>query len=155
ITIGLTLGPLPSLASYNAVQQDLAASAWPVFIGIGALITGRTLWWAIPDQSSDRATGMKTPPVQYGAFRTILIACMATIIGLGLLGWSLWSRYGPLPALLATTTGATFILSKFALLRRLSNQMVPNCTYMRRRSLSSVTVADVLFVLIPLIAAAS
>ncbi|MCA1672380.1 MAG: UbiA family prenyltransferase, partial [Actinobacteria bacterium] len=154
ITIGLTLGPLPSLASYNAVRHDLPASVWLIFVGIGVLITGRALWWTVPDQIGDRATGMKTPAVQYGAFRSIAIACVVTVIGLSLLAWGLWWRYGPLPALLAAAVGGTFLLSKLALLHRISDHTIPNSTQMRRRSLSSVTVTDVLLVLIPLAAAA-
>ena len=154
ITIGLTLGPLPSLASYNAVRHDLAASVWPIFVGIGALITGRALWWTVPDQIGDRATGMKTPALQYGAFRAIALACVVTVIGLGLLGWGLWWRYGLLPALLAAAVSAAFLLSQLVLLHRVSDHTLPNSIHMRRRSLFSVTVADVFLVLIPLAATA-
>jgi lycopene elongase/hydratase (dihydrobisanhydrobacterioruberin-forming) len=158
ITIALTTGPLPSLVSYSAVRPDLTASTWLIFIGLGALITGRALWWAVPDQISDKATGMTTPTVQYGASQAMAIACDATVVGLGLLGWGLWWRYGPLWALLGVAVNGPFLLSKIALLRRLSllhrlsDCTLPNSTQMRRRDLSSVMIADILLALLPLVA---
>ncbi len=100
LTIGLTTGLLPSLVSYSAVRPDLTASVWLIFIGLGTLITGRALWWTVPDQVGDKAAGMMTPAVRYGAFQAIVIACVVTVAGLGLLGWGLWWRHGPLWALL-------------------------------------------------------
>ncbi len=152
ITIGLTMGPLPSLVSYGAVRPDLTVSVWLIFIGFGVLIAGRALWWTVPDQIGDKATGMTTPAVQYGAFQAIVIACAVTVTGLGLLGWGLWWRYGPLWALLGVAVSGAFLLSKLALLRRLSNYTLPNPTRMRRRDLSSVMIADMLLVLLPLAA---
>lgn len=151
LTIGLTTGTLPSLVSYSAVRPDLTASAWLIFIGLGALITGRAIWWTVPDQIGDKTTGMTTPTVQYGAFQAIVIACVVTVAGLGLLGWGLWWRYGPLWALLGVTVSGAFLLSKFALLRRLSNYTLPNPTQLRR-NLSSVMIADIFLVLLPLAA---
>jgi lycopene elongase/hydratase (dihydrobisanhydrobacterioruberin-forming) len=155
ITIALTTGPLPSLVSYSAVGPDLTVSAWLIFIGLGALITGRALWWTVPDQIGDKATGMTTPTVRYGASQTIILACEATVLGLGLLGWGLWWRYGPLWALLGTAVSGAFLLSKLALLRRLTmgcmaDRISPNPTQMRLRDLFSVMIADVFLVLLPL-----
>jgi 4-hydroxybenzoate polyprenyltransferase len=150
ITIGLTAGPLPSFVSYSAVRPDLTASVWLIFIGLGALITGRALWWAVPDQIGDKATGITTPTTQYGAFHAIVIACVVSAAGLGLLGWGLWWRYGPLWALLGVTVNGPFLLSKLALLRHLSDYTLPNSTQMRRRELSLVMIADILLVLLPL-----
>jgi 4-hydroxybenzoate polyprenyltransferase len=152
ITIALTTGPLPSLVSYSAVRPDLTASTWLIFIGLGALITGRALWWTVPDQISDRATGMTTPTVQYGALQAVVIACNATVVGLGLLGWGLWWRYGPLWALLGVAINGPFLLSKLALLRRLSHNSPPNSRQLRRRDLSSVMIADIVLALLPLAA---
>ncbi len=152
ITIGLTMGPLPSLVSYSAVRPDLTVSVWLIFIGLGTLITGRALWWAVPDQIGDKATGMTTPTVQYGAFQAIVIACVVTVAGLGLLGWGLWWRFGPLWAWLGVAVSGAFLLSKLALLRRLPDYTLPNPTQMRRRDLSSVMIADILLVLLPLAA---
>ena len=152
LTIGLTTGLLPSLVSYSAVRPDFTASVWLIFIGMGTLITGRALWWTVPDQVGDKTTGMMTPAVQYGAFQAIVIACVVTVTGLGLLGWGLWWRHGPLWALLGVAVSGAFLLSKFALLRRLSNYTLPNHTELRRRDLSSVMIADILLVLLPLTA---
>lgn len=152
ITIGLTMGPLPSLVSYSAVRPDLTVSVWLVFLGLGALITGRALWWTVPDQIGDKATGMTTPTIQYGAFQAIVIACIVTVAGLGLLGWGLWSRYGPLWALLGVVINVPFLLSKLALLRRLPGDSLPNHAQMRRRDLSLVLIADIFLVLLPLAA---
>ncbi|MGH3719780.1 MAG: UbiA prenyltransferase family protein [Pseudonocardiaceae bacterium] len=162
ITIALTTGPLPSLVAYSAVRPDLTASVWLIFIGIGILITGRALWWAVPDQIGDKATGMTTPTVRYGSSQALTIACDATMVGLVLLGWGLWWRYGPLWALLGTAVNGPFLLSKLVLLRRSPdrgfpnrgprNLTVPDPTQMRRRELSSVMIADIFLVLLPLVA---
>lgn len=152
ITVGLIMGPLPSLVSYSAVQSELTGSVWLIFIGLGALITGRALWWTVPDQIGDKATGITTPAVQYGALQAIVISCVVSVAGSGLLGWGLWCRYGPLWALLGAAVSGTFLLSKFALLRRLSDYAAPSPAQIRRRDLSLVMVADVLLVLLPLAA---
>ena len=152
ITIGLTMGPLPSLVSYSAVRPDLPVSVCMIFIGLGALITGRAIWWTVPDRMGDKATGMITPTIQYGAFQAIVIACVLTVAGLSLLGWGLWWRYGPLWTLLAVATSGPFLLSALALLRHLSDDTLPDPTQMRRRQLSSVMIADIVLVLLPLVA---
>jgi lycopene elongase/hydratase (dihydrobisanhydrobacterioruberin-forming) len=152
LTIGLTSGPLPSLVSYSAVRPDLTVSTWLIFVGLGALITGRALCWAVPDEISDKATGMKTPTVQYGAFQAIVIACVVTVAGLGLLGWGLWWCYGPRWALLGVSVSGACLLSTLALLRRLSHYARPNPTQMRRQEFFSVMIADIILVLLPLAA---
>jgi 4-hydroxybenzoate polyprenyltransferase len=126
---------------------------WLIFLGLGTLITGRALWWTVPDQVGDKATGMTTPTVQYGAFQATVIACVVTVAGLGLLGWGLWWRYGPLWALLGVAVNGPFLLGKLALLRHLSDYCtLLNSAQMRRRELSSVMIADILLVLLPLVA---
>lgn len=157
LTIGVTTGMLPSLVSYIAVRPSLTVSMWLIFIGIGTLVAGRALWWTVPDQIGDKATGMTTPTVQYGTFQAIVIACVTTVAGLGLLGWGLWWRYGPLWALLGVATSGVFLLSKLALLRRLSpgrlsDYTLLNPTEIRQRDLSWVMVADIFLVLLPLVA---
>jgi 4-hydroxybenzoate polyprenyltransferase len=152
IAIGLTMGTLPGLVSYSAVRTDLTVSAWLIFISLGALITGRAIWWTVPDQIGDKTTGITTPAVRYGTSQAIVIACDVTVAGLGLLGWGLWWRYGPLWALLGVAVSGAFLLSKLALLRRLSDYVLPNPTQLRRRDLSSVMIADILLVLLPLAA---
>jgi 4-hydroxybenzoate polyprenyltransferase len=152
IVIGLTMGPLPSLVSYSAVRPDLTVSVWLIFIGLGALIAGRALWWTVPDQIGDKTTGMTTPTIQYGEFQAIVIACLVTMAGLGLLGWGLWWRYGPLWALLGVAISGPFLLSELALLRRLPTDDLPNHAKMRRRDLSSVMISDIFLVLLPLAA---
>jgi 4-hydroxybenzoate polyprenyltransferase len=152
LTIGLTAGPLPSIVSYGAVRPDLTVSVLLIFIGLGVLITGRALWWTVPDRIGDKATGMMTPTVQYGAFQAVGIACVVAVAGLGLLAWGLWWRYGPLWALLGVAVNGPFLLGKLALLRHLSDDTLPNSTRMRRRDLSSVMIADIFLALLPLIA---
>lgn len=150
ITIGLTTGLLPCLVSYSAVRPELSTSVWQIFIGIGTLITGRALWWTVPDHVGDRATGMTTPTVQYGPFPAIIMACIVTIAGLSLLGWGLWRRYGLPWAFLGIAANGPFLLSKLALLRRLAESSLPNPTQMRRRDLFTIMVADILMALLPL-----
>ncbi|HSL07560.1 MAG TPA: UbiA family prenyltransferase [Pseudonocardiaceae bacterium] len=152
LTIGLTSGPLPSLVTYSAVRPDLTAPVWLIFIGLGALITGRALWWAVPDQIGDKATGMRTPTVQYGQFHTIVIACVVTVAGLGLLGWGLWWCYGLRWALLGVAVSGVFLFRMLALLHRLSDSTVSDSTQMRQRDFSSVMIADIFLVLLPLAA---
>lgn len=152
LTISLIYGLLPSLVSYSAVRADLTASAWLVFIGLGVLIAGRALWWTVPDQVSDKATGMTTPTVRYGASQAMKISCDVTVVGLGLLGWGLWWRYGPLWALLGVAVNGPFLLGKLTLLSRLSEHGLPNSRQLRRRELSSVMIADMVLTLLPLAA---
>jgi lycopene elongase/hydratase (dihydrobisanhydrobacterioruberin-forming) len=152
VTIALLFGPLPSLVSYSAVRPDLTGSALLIFTGLGALITGRALWSTVPDQIGDKATGMTTPTVRYGTCVVIAIVCSATIVGMGLLGWGLWWRYGPLWALVGTTVNGPFLLSKLVLLRRLPNYPLPHPTQLRRRDLSSIMIADILLTVLPLLA---
>ncbi|HKR52445.1 MAG TPA: UbiA family prenyltransferase [Pseudonocardiaceae bacterium] len=152
LTIGLTAGPLPSLVAYRAVCPDLTAAVWLIFIGLGVLIIGRAIWWTVPDQVGDKATGMTTPTVRYGAFQAIVIACVVTVAGLGLLGLGLWWCYGPPWVLLGVGVSGVFLISKLALLRRLSDYALQNSARMRRRDLSSVMIADMLLVLLPLAA---
>ena len=152
LTIGLTSGPLPSLVTYSAVRPDLTAPVWLIFIGLGALITGRALWWAVPDQIGDKATGMRTPTVRYGQFHTIVIACVVTVAGLGLLGWGLGWCYGLRWALLGVAVSGAFLLRMLALLHRLSDSTVSNSTQTRQRDFSSVMIADIFLVLLPLAA---
>jgi 4-hydroxybenzoate polyprenyltransferase len=152
LTIGMTTGMLPSLVSYTAVRPSLTVSMWLIFIGLGTLVAGRALWWTVPDHIGDKATGMTTPTVQYGTSQAIFIACVTTVAGLGLLSWGLWWRYGPLWALLGVATSGVFLLSKLALLHRLSDYTLPNPTQISRRDLSSVMVADIFLVLLPLVA---
>ncbi|MGH3770585.1 MAG: hypothetical protein ACRDRW_04170, partial [Pseudonocardiaceae bacterium] len=121
----------------------------------------------VPDQIGDKATRMTTPTVLYGALRAMAIARNATIVGLSLLGWGLWWRYGPLWALLGTAVNGPFLVSKIALSRRLPHRSLQNCgqrnrdpenpisvdsTQMRRRDLSTVMIADIVLVLLPLAA---
>jgi 4-hydroxybenzoate polyprenyltransferase len=143
---------LPSLVSYSAVRPDLTASVWLIFIGLGTLITGRAIWWTVPDRIGDKETAMATPAVRYGAFQAIVIACIVTVAGLGLLGWGLCWRHGPLWALLGVAVSGAFLVSKLALLCRLSDYSLPNSTRLRRRDLSSVMITDVILVLLPLAA---
>jgi 4-hydroxybenzoate polyprenyltransferase len=152
LTIGLTAGLLPSLVTYGAVCPDLTLSVWLIFIGLVVLITGRAIWWTVPDQVGDQATGMTTPTVRYGAFQAIVIACVVTVVGLGLLGWGLWRCYGPLWASLGVVVSGAFLLSKLALLCRLSDYALQNSTRMRRRDFSLVMVDDMFLVLLPLAA---
>lgn len=163
ITIGLTMGLLPCLVSYSAVRPDLTASVWLIFAGLGTLIVGRAIWWTVPDQIGDESARMTTPTVRYGAFPAVVIACVVTVVGLGLLGWGLWWSYGPLWASLGVATSGAFLLSKLALLRRFSDCTLSSDTLsydyilldsarMRRRDLSSVMIADVFLVLLPLVA---
>jgi 4-hydroxybenzoate polyprenyltransferase len=150
LTLGMIYGTLPSLASYTAVRPNLTVSMWLIFIGIGTLVAGRALWWAVPDQIGDQATGMTTPTVQYGAFQAIVMACITTATGLGLVGWGLWWHYGPPWALIGVAASGDFLLRKLTLLRRLSDYTAPHTPQIRRRDLSSIMIADLLLVLLPL-----
>ncbi|MGH3683750.1 MAG: UbiA prenyltransferase family protein [Pseudonocardiaceae bacterium] len=150
LTLGAIYGTLPSLVSYATVRPNLTVPMWLIFIGVGTLVAGRALWWAVPDQIGDQATGMTTPTVQYGAFPTIVIACVTTATGLGLVGWGLWSHYGLPWALVGIATNGDFLLRKLTLLRRLSDYTVLDTPQIRRQDLSSIMVTDLLLVLLPL-----
>ncbi|GDY29696.1 hypothetical protein GTS_13290 [Gandjariella thermophila] len=152
VALGLSVGLLPCLVSAGAVQPDPAWSAWPIFLGLGLLVTGRASWWSIPDRASDAATGMTTPAVRFGAAPTLVAASVLAATGLGLLGWGLVRQYGLAWALLGVAVSAVFPVDALALLRRSAADRLASSVAMRRRGASLVMVADTILVAIPLIA---
>lgn len=152
ITIGLCLGFLPSFVGYSAVRDDLDGTAWVILVGYGFLITGRALWWTMPDRTGDSATGMITPVVRYGVIAALSIACVFTLTGLGLFSLGLWQRYGPMWAFIGGAVIGTFVIGKLALLPRISDDRLPSSQQLRRRSLASATITDLFLVLLPLTA---
>lgn len=153
IALGLHMSFLPCVGTYAALRGDFPAWVWAVFAGIGLLLIARTLWWSIPDVRADAAAGDRPPAVRYGARRALLIACVVTTVGLWLIGWGLWTRYGPWWAAFAVLACAAFLVDKLSMLGWISETNLPHERQMRRRSLTVVMVADAVLVLVPLIAA--
>lgn len=152
LTLGTSFGLLPCLVSYSAVRPDFTAPTWLIFAGLGTLVTGRALWWMVPDRAADTAAGTVTLAVRYGIFRVLAACCLVTVAGLGLLGWGLWWHNGFGWALLGVVVSAAPLGSQLALLRRTANGAVPRSAFIRRRSMSLVMISNVLLALLPLAA---
>jgi lycopene elongase/hydratase (dihydrobisanhydrobacterioruberin-forming) len=148
VAIGLSAVAGPFLLSYGTVRADFAAAVGPIFVGLGVLATGRTLWWSVPDVAGDTATGMITPTVRFGAAHALTGSYVIIVTGLGLLGWGLWLRGGLVPALLAVAASGAFLLGELAVPRH----GVRSSVRMRKHSMGSVAIGNVLVALIPLVA---
>ncbi|MET8336837.1 UbiA family prenyltransferase [Streptosporangium canum] len=148
----LTFAFLPCVSTYSALRPDVPAPVWLVFAGLAVLLFGRSLWWSIPDLAGDAAAGDRPPAVRHGAYRSLLVACAATAGALVLAGWGLWWLYGPAWSLLGVAACAAFLVDKLGLLTGISDDNLPDERTMRKRSLSMVLAADLLLVVIPLVA---
>jgi 4-hydroxybenzoate polyprenyltransferase len=151
VALGISFGFLPCLVSYGAVRGTVDPSAWLVFAGLGTIVTGRALWWLVPDRTADAATGMRTPAVRYGAFRMLLVSCCITAAGPILLGWGLWWRYGPVWALVGVLASGAFLIGQVTVVRRSADRTLPNSVRMRRRNMTPMMIANVVLALLPLI----
>lgn len=148
LTLGASFAFLPCLASAAAVLPELTTPMWLIFAGLGASVTGRALWWMIPDRAADAATGTVTLAVRYGAMRTLVVSCLIAASVPVLLGWGLWWRYGPIIGLVGAAVGSAFLLGQFPLLRK-HNQSYAR---MRRRAMTPMMGANVFYAVLPLIA---
>ena len=155
VYLGLTFGFLPCMSSFAAVRPDLPGWAWLVFAGFGTLMTGRTLWWAVPDRDADAAGGVRTIVVSLGAHRAWLSACLITAAGIAVLGWGVWLRLGPGWALVVIVATGLFLVNKLRKLARVSNDRLPSERRMRTHTLTIVVLTDALVTLVPLIASHS
>ena len=151
-SLGISLGLLPCVISYGALRPDFEPSVWPILVAWAVLITGRAWWWSLPDRAADAATGMGTPAVRHGAVRTLVVCGVLTGLGLVLLGWGLWWRYGPLWGLAGVAISTGFLAYVLPLLPDGGRAgKAPNATRMRRRGMSLVVLANVVVALIPLV----
>ncbi|TWP46963.1 hypothetical protein FKR81_33445 [Lentzea tibetensis] len=155
LSLGLHMSFIPCVGTYAALRDDFPAWVWAVFAGVGLLLIGRTLWWSIPDLRGDAEAGDRPLAVRYGAHRAMVIACGVTVLGLLSLGWGLWARYGPWWALPTVAVCALFLVDKLRTLRWISDTNLPHERRMRRTSLTMVIAADVLLVVVPLVAPAT
>ncbi|GGM46495.1 hypothetical protein GCM10012275_16920 [Longimycelium tulufanense] len=151
VALGLSAGLLPAVAIASAVTAHIPAAVWLVFAGLGVLVGARALWWSFPDRHGDLATGMRTPTVRYGTGATGLITAVAAAVGLGLLGWGVWWRYGPAWMVLAVVVGGVFLVPVIAVLCR-SGKHQPDAALLRRHHLLLAALADVVLVALPFLA---
>ncbi len=152
IALGVHFSLLPCIGTYAALRTDFPVWVLMVFGGITLLLIARTLWWSVPDLRADKASGDRSLAVRHGARRAWLIACMVTAVGLVAIGGGLWWRYGAGWALFVVLVCSMFLVDKLMTLRGLSDTRLPHEKRMRRVSLSFVLVADVVLVLVPLVA---
>ncbi|GAB2969726.1 UbiA family prenyltransferase [Amycolatopsis acidiphila] len=151
IAFGVASMGLPCLLGYTAVTAAVPASVWLIVVGAGVLSTGRTAWWALPDEAADTATGIRTPTVRYGQAPTLALACAIMLAGLGLLGWGLWRRYGAW-SLLGIAAHAAFLGLALAQLPSALRGTPPRAKTMLRRTLPVATLGEVLIAVVPLVA---
>lgn len=143
---------LPFLLSYWAVRPDVDPAAWLVAAGLWLLATGRMTMWSVPDIAADAATGMRTPPVRYGAAAALTCCAGLLVTGLVLTGWGLWWHFGPWWALPLVAPQATFLAGVVSLLRRPGRTARMSKAHILRRMTPPVTIGTVALMLTPLVA---
>jgi lycopene elongase/hydratase (dihydrobisanhydrobacterioruberin-forming) len=154
VTLALTYSVLPALPVYLAVRPDVTPSTWLVLLGMLFAVTGRTLWWALPDRRADVEANDSTPVVRLGVPRSLLVACLLSAVGVALIGVSLWWRYGPVWALVGMASASLFLVVQLRQLGRVSEAGVFRAVRMRRRDLPLALAADLAVAVIPLAALA-
>jgi len=107
--LGLTLGLAPA-AAWVAVSGSVASEAWLLFFAVGLWVGGFDVIYAIFDLEFDRAHGLHSVPVSFGARRALRVAAashLLTIVLLGsvglvaALGWTYWVGLALVAVLLA------------------------------------------------------
>ncbi|MER5261807.1 UbiA family prenyltransferase [Actinosynnema sp. NPDC002837] len=146
---GLTFAVLPFLSTFAAVRSDWPAWTWPLCTGLGVLMIGRTVWWAVPDRDADAAVGAHTPAVNYGARRALLVACALTALGLAGIGWGLWWGHGAVWAVLGVLTAGLFLVDVLRLTTTTADDRLPDERRLRKRTLTIVVVSDAVLALLP------
>ncbi len=154
ITFGLLFGPLPCIVSYGVVRTELLLWAWLLFTGIGLTVTARVLWWSLPDRAADEAVGDRTVAVRSGARRALVVAIVVYAAGLILIGWAAWRHIGVLWALVAVAANSAPLAKQLGQLRHTTKtDFAVDSTRLRVGSMSLVALADVVLVVIPIVAA--
>ena len=153
VYFGLTFATLPILATFGAVRADFPAWLWPIAVGIGVLLAARTLWWALPDRDADASVGDRTVVVRQGVRPALLMACLITVAGIALTGWGVWWRCGPAWSVLVMACTSLFLVQKLRMWFTVTDSRLPNERRMRTHTLTLVVVADVVIVLVPVLAA--
>jgi 4-hydroxybenzoate polyprenyltransferase len=155
VTLALTYSVLPALPVYLAVRPDVTPWTWLVLLGMLFVVTGRTLWWAIPDRDADIEMSDSTPVVRLGVPRSLLLACLLSTVGVALIGLSLQWRYGPEWALFGMASAGVFPFIQLRRLGRISQRAALfRAARMRRRDLPLALAADLAVAVIPLTALA-
>jgi 4-hydroxybenzoate polyprenyltransferase len=142
----LAVGVLPFLVSYHSVRPGLDAPIGAILAGQGLLAVGRMTLWSVPDRAADAGTGMRTPPVRYGAGPTLVLSCALMVAGLAATGWGVWWDFGAGWAIPAVAPHAVFL-----------GGAVRSAGYgdsgrMRRRDMPLVTIGELILAAIPLLA---
>jgi len=152
VALGASFGFLPCVVSCAAVRADIPISLWLIFAGLGVSVTGRALWWMVPDRAGDAATGVTTLAVRHGTRRTILLSGLVALLGLGLLGAGLWLRYGAVWATVGMAAGVICVIGQLAVLPGASDPALPSSARMRRHNMTPMMAANVVLAALPLAA---
>ncbi|WP_177228781.1 UbiA prenyltransferase family protein [Amycolatopsis sacchari] len=150
VAFGVASVGLPVLLGYTAVAPAVPATVWLIIAGASLISVGRTVWWALPDYDADVASRIATPTVRYGPARTLVVACGFVVVGLVLLGWGLWARYGAW-ALLGLAPHGGFLALLVAQLPATLRGHPPRAGSQLRRTLPVATLGEVLTALVPLL----
>lgn len=141
--LGATTGP--ALLTYVALAPAVPPAVWLVFAGLGLMAGGRTAWWSLPDRAADLAVGQHTPSARYGLRGAAIRADLLMAVGLLLLGWGLWWRFGPAWAALGLAGYAVFLADVVRTPQTSARRML-------RRALPVIAVADAVLVVLALAA---
>ncbi|NKQ52761.1 UbiA family prenyltransferase [Amycolatopsis sp. K13G38] len=150
VAFGVASVGLPCLVGYTAVAPHITADVWLIAAGVAVLSVARTVWWALPDQAADTASGIATPTVRYGLVRTHLAACALLVTGLMLLGWGLGRRYGPAGAALGLAAHVVFLGIAAAQLPATAAGNPPTARSMLKRTMPVVALGEVLIAAVAL-----
>jgi 4-hydroxybenzoate polyprenyltransferase len=149
LSLGISFGFLPCVLSHAAVSPRFAAADWLIYSGLGLSVTARALWWMLPDREADAASGTITVAVGYGVQWMAAVSCAVALTVPLFLGWGLWEAYGPGWAAFGAVLGCTWFAAQLASLGTITSVSYSD---LRKRSMTPMMVANVLFAVIPLTA---
>ncbi|MFJ5304149.1 UbiA family prenyltransferase [Streptomyces sp. NPDC088350] len=153
VALGLCFGTLPCVVSYAALRDDWPPAVRGLFLGIGVLMTGRALYWALPDRAADAASGDRTPAATHGTRHALRVVCGTSAAAITLITWAVAELYGPLWALAAAAVCA--VLPADAL-RRLGRPhgagAAPTADSLRVHAMTWAVLADAVLVALPFMA---
>jgi 4-hydroxybenzoate polyprenyltransferase len=144
MVFGIASVGLPAMLGYLTQGARIGASAGLILAGTSVVSIGRTVWWAIPDYAADTATGIRTPVVRFGPVRALDLACGLLLVGLCLLGWGLWLRYGRSWTVVGLAAHVVFFGYTVRQLAESRRGRFPNARRMLTRTLPIATLGEVL-----------
>ncbi len=122
IMLAVRLGFVPGWIAYLAVHHGvIGAGGWTVLGGMTSISFSRGIWNSISDTAEDRAEGIQTPAVLYGARFAMRMAVTILLPSCALMWLGLWIIAGPVPALIGASGICGATIYRFMLLKQASD----------------------------------